>query len=134
MANWILKTEPGDYSFSDLEQDGETIWDGVGNNLALQHMRKVRRGDLAMIYHTGKERAVVGTARVTSDPYPDPERDDARLVVFDLEPDRRLSEPVTLAAIKADPAFADLDLVRIPRLSVLPVPAAMWKKILAMGG
>jgi predicted RNA-binding protein with PUA-like domain len=131
---WLLKTEPADYGFGDLERDRRTIWDGVGNNLALKHMREVRKGDRAIVYHTGKERAAVGLARVVSDPYPDPRGDDPKRVVFDLAPDRRLSRPVTLAAIKADPAFAGFDLVRISRLSVMPVPRAIWDRLLAAGG
>jgi predicted RNA-binding protein with PUA-like domain len=130
---WLLKTEPGDYAYDDLERDRRTVWDGVGNNLALQHMRAVRKGDRAIVYHTGKERAAVGLARVASDPYPDPRGDDPARVVFDLTPDRRLPRPVTLAAIKAEPAFAGFDLVRISRLSVMPVPSALWDRLLAMG-
>lgn len=134
MANWLLKTEPTGYSWGDLERDGGTSWDGVKNNAALKHMRQMRTGDRAFIYHTGKEKALVGVARVTSDPYPDPELDDPKLVVFDLEPERRLERPVTLAEVKADPAFAEFALVRLPRLSVMPVPPALWKRLLAMAG
>lgn len=134
MANWLLKTEPGDYSFEDLERDGSTVWDGVRNNFALKFLREVSRGDRALVYHTGNERAVVGIARVASDPYPDPEAEDDRFMVFDLEPDRRLPRPVPLADVKADPAFADFHLVRISRLSVMPVPAPLWKRLLRMGG
>jgi predicted RNA-binding protein with PUA-like domain len=133
MAYWLLKSEPNDYSFADLERDGGTEWDGVKNNLALKHMRGVQAGDRALIYHTGKEKAVVGIATITSGPYPDPESEDERLVVFDIEPERRLKSPVTLATIKADPAFAEWELVRMPRLSVMPVAAALWKRILKMG-
>lgn len=134
MANWLLKTEPTGYSWGDLERDGGTSWDGVKNNAALKHMRQMRTGDRAFIYHTGKEKALVGVARVTSDPYPDPELDDPKLVVFDLEPERPLARPVKLADVKADPAFADFALVRLPRLSVMPVPPALWKRLLAMAG
>ncbi len=130
---WLLKTEPGDYSFDDLERDRRTTWDGVANNLALKHMREVRKGDRALVYHTGKEKSVVGVARIASDPYPDPDADNPRIVVFDLEPDARLGRPVPLAEIKADPRFADFALVRISRLSVMPVPAALWKRLLSMG-
>ena len=134
MANWLLKTEPSDYSWADLERDGSTVWDGVGNNLALKHMRQVATGDRAFVYHTGKERCVVGIARVTSDPYPDPKQDEDRLVVFDIEPVERLAEPVELKAVKADDFFDDFALTRNPRLSVMPVSAAQWKRIVAMGG
>ena len=131
---WLLKTEPSDYSFDDLERDRRTVWDGVANPTALRHLRAMRKGDRALIYHTGGERAAVGTASAVSDPYPDPRGDDPRLVVVDLEAGERLPRPVTLAAIKADPAFAGWDLVRLPRLSVMPVPPALWRRILAMGG
>lgn len=129
---WLLKSEPDDYSYDELEREGGTVWDGVGNNLALIHMREVKPGDLALIYHTGKERAAVGVARVTSEPYPDPERDDPKRVVFDLEPEARLARPVTLAEIKADPVFAGWELVGNPRLSVMPVPEKLWRRLLAL--
>ncbi len=133
MGYWLLKTEPGDYAYSDLERDGGTVWDGVRNNLALKHMRQVRSGDRALFYHTGKDKAVVGVARVASDPYPDPGGDDERFVVFDLRPERPLARPVTLAEIKADSRFRDFALVRMSRLSVMPVPAPLWQRILKLG-
>ena len=131
MAYWLLKTEPSDYAYADLEADQETLWDGVGNNLALKHLRQIRRGDEALIYHTGKERMVVGIAEVTSDPFPDPERDNPRLVVVEVKPRRKLAKPIPLAEIKADPALKDFDLVRLPRLSVMPVNEAVWNRLLS---
>jgi hypothetical protein len=131
---WILKTEPTTYSFADLERDGRTVWDGVRNNLALRHIGEMRQGDQAMVYHTGGEKAIVGLARIASSPYADPKANDERLVVVDLEPARRLPRPVSLAEIKADAAFRDLPLVRMPRLSVMPVDATRWKRLLAMAG
>lgn len=131
MAYWLLKTEPSDYAYADLEADRVTLWDGVGNNLALKHLRQVRRGDQALIYHTGKERMVVGVAEVTSDPFPDPERDDPRLVVVEVKPKRKLTEPIRLAEVKSDPELQDFDLVRLPRLSVMPVAEAVWKRLLS---
>lgn len=131
MAYWLLKTEPSDYAYADLERDQGTPWDGVSNNLALKHLRQIRRGDQALIYHTGKERRAVGIAEVTSDPFPDPERDDPRLVVVELKPGRRLTEPIRLADIKSDPTLKDFDLVRLPRLSVMPVPEAVWNRLLS---
>jgi len=134
MANcWILKSEPSTYSFGDLLRDQTTTWDGIRNPAALLHLRAVRQGDPVMIYHSGTERAVVGLATVASDPYPDPTADDARRVVVKLSADRALPRPVPLAAIKADPAFADLGLVRISRLSVMPVSPAQWRRLLAIG-
>ena len=133
MARWLIKSEPGDYSYADLERDGGTCWDGIKNAAALIHLRKVKAGDELFVYHTGKERQVVGVARATSAAYPDPKQDDERWAVVDIEPVARLANPVTLAAIKADDAFADFDLVRIGRLSAMPVPAKLWSRILKMG-
>jgi predicted RNA-binding protein with PUA-like domain len=134
MNYWLLKTEPEAYSFDDLQRDGATVWDGVSNNAALLHLRTMQPGDQALIYHTGSERRAVGLAEVTSAPYPDPRQNDPKLVVVDIRPLRPLPQPVTLAAIKADPAFADFALVRQGRLSVVPVPPALWQRLLALAG
>jgi predicted RNA-binding protein with PUA-like domain len=131
---WLLKTEPDNYSYADLERDGATIWDGVANNTALMHIRTMQPGDLALIYHTGDERQAVGLAEITSAPYADPQLGDPKLVVVDLRPLRRLPQPVTLTAVKADPEFADFALVRQGRLSVVPVTPAQWAKLLGMAG
>ena len=133
-SHWILKTEPSAYSFSRLQSEGRAVWDGVTNPLALEHLREMAVGDEVLIYHTGDEKAAVGLARVVRAAYPDPKAGDPRLVVVDVEAGRPLPKPVPLAAVKADPAFADLALVRMGRLSVVPVPAAQWKRLLAMGG
>jgi predicted RNA-binding protein with PUA-like domain len=130
---WILKTEPSTYSFDDLRRDGRTRWDGIANAVALKHLRSMRRGDRALVYHTGDEKRMVGLATVASDPYPDPSGDGGATVV-DLEAGEPLTRPVTLAEVKADPAFADLALVRMSRLSVVPVPEAQWKRLLGMAG
>lgn len=132
MALWLLKTEPEEYSFSDLEQAGRDVWDGVKNPTALRNLRAMAPGDLAFIYHTGQERAVVGVAEVVSYPYPDPRADDPRYVVVDVRARERLPRPVTLAEIKRDPAFAGWELVRLPRLSVLPVSEAHWQRIISL--
>ena len=129
---WLLKSEPGTYSFADLERDGHTRWDGISNNLALKHLRSARRGEQALIYHTGDERAVVGTAEITSDAYPDPKQKDPRLVVVDLKAGRRLPRPVPLNEIKQQTALKDFALVRMPRLSVMPVNDAQWKLIMEL--
>jgi predicted RNA-binding protein with PUA-like domain len=129
MARWLLKTEPDCYPWEQLVKDKKTSWDGVGNALALKHIRTMKKGDLALIYHTGDEKAAVGVAEVVSNPYPDPKEADEKLVVVDLKPKRKLPNPVTLADIKADPAFAGWDLLRIGRLSVVPVPDPMWSRI-----
>ena len=130
MAAWTLKTEPADYSLDDLERDGTTVWDGVGNNAALKHMRSAARGERAFVYHTGKERAVVGVASIASDPYADP--GDPSRVVFDVRFERRLKRPVTLAGIKDDPALAEWALVRQGRLSVVPTPPEVWERVVGM--
>ena len=131
---WLLKTEPDVYSFADLVRDASTRWDGVSNNAALKHMRAMRPGDLALIYHTGDERRAVGLAEITSAPYADPQASDVKLVVVDVRALRPLPLPVTLAAVKADPFFAGFALVREPRLSVLPVSPEQWRRLLEMAG
>lgn len=130
---WILKSEPSEYSFDDLVRDGRTRWDGIRNALALKHLRSMATGDEILFYHTGGVRAAVGIARVLKAPYADPDGDGTRDVVVDIGPVRALARPVTLAAIKQDPAFRDLALVRMGRLSVVPVTPAQWKRLLAMG-
>lgn len=134
MNRWILKTDSDVYPFDQLERERQAVWDGVSNAVALKHIRSMAPGDPLLIYHSGATKEIVGLARVTSNPYPDPKQKDPKLVVVDIEVDRRLPRTVSLAAIKADPAFADLALVRQPRLSVIPVPELQWKKLLSMAG
>jgi predicted RNA-binding protein with PUA-like domain len=135
MANrWLLKTEPGEYSFDDLVRDRTTVWDGVRNPLALRYLRAIRKRDELLIYHTGTVRAVMGVARAATDPYLDPVQQDPKLVVVDVVPVRRLPQPVSLEAMKAERAFRGFELVRLPRLSVMPVPVAFWSLILRMAG
>lgn len=134
MAHWLLKTEPGDYSFADLMRDQRTVWTGVSNPVALKNISQMRDGDLAFVYHTGDEKQIVGIAEIASDPYPDPKGKDERLVVVDLKARRSLETPVTLAQVKADARFKEFALVRISRLSVMPVTVALWKALLAMAG
>ena len=129
MAYWLLKTEPSTYSWADLEREKKATWDGVANATALIHLRAMKKGDLALIYHTGDERQAVGVAEIASAPYPDPKENDPKLAVVDLKPKKKLAQPVGLEAIKADKTFAGWDLLRIGRLSVVPVPPAMWKRI-----
>jgi predicted RNA-binding protein with PUA-like domain len=131
---WILKTDTDSYPFEQLERERRAVWDGVTNALALKHIRSMAKGDHALIYHSGDEKALVGLARIVSDPYADPNSDDPRIVVVDIEAGKRVPRPVTLAEVKADPAFADLGLVRMSRLSVIPVPADQWKRLLSMTG
>ena len=134
MANWLFKEEPGTYSFADLQRDGSTTWTGVTNALAQKHLRAVKTGDRVFFYHTGDERAVVGVMEVTADPTPDPSDETGKRVAMTVKPVRALNAPVTLAAIKADKAFAAWELVRQARLSVMPVPDDLWAKVEKMGG
>jgi predicted RNA-binding protein with PUA-like domain len=131
---WIVKTEPSTYSFDELERTGKTVWDGVRNNLALKHLREMKPGDRVLVYHTGEEKAVVGIAEVVSPAYPDPKARDPKLSVVELKAAGRLARPVPLAEIKKDRAFADLALVRIGRLSVLPASADQFRRLLKLGG
>ena len=134
MAFWLLKTEPSEYSYDDLEQEGQTRWDGVTNPVALKHLRAMRPGDEAVIYHTGDERQAVGLATIISEPYPDPDAPEnatGKLVVVDVAPRQRLAEPVPLARLKTHPAFASSPLVRIGRLSVVPLTAEQYRIIVS---
>jgi predicted RNA-binding protein with PUA-like domain len=130
---WLLKTEPTEYSYDDLEREKRGRWDGVKNPVALRNLRAMKRGDRVLVYHTGGERAVVGTAEVAVAAYPDPKAKDDRLVVVDVEPRGRLARPVTLAEIKAMAEFAESPLVRQGRLSVVPITAEQWKAVEAKG-
>jgi len=128
---WLFKQEPASYNFADLERDGRTVWDGVSNALARQHLRQVRVGDRVLFYHTGKEKAVVGEMRVAAGPRPpagDPPGD-AQAVVVEVVPVRRLDSPVSLTRIKGDALLRDCDLVRLPRLSVLPLTEPQWQRV-----
>ena len=130
MAYWLFKQEPSSYSYSQLERDGKTVWDGVANNLALKHLRSVRKGDKVLFYHTGDEKQIVGMMEAASDPYSDPRN--KSLTVVDVRPAGRLAKPVTLEAIKGDSEFGEWELVRISRLSVMPVPVRLWDRIIKM--
>ncbi len=129
MAQWLVKEEPDHYGYEQLERDRKTVWAGVRNALAQKHLRAIRRGDRLFYYHTGKEKAVVAIAKAASDAYPDPDDGNGMAFVVDVVPERRLRRPVTLAEIKADPAFSSFPLVRLPRLSVMPVTDAEWTRV-----
>jgi len=129
MARWLVKEEPDHYSFDQLARDGKTVWAGVRNPLAQKHLRSIRRGDRIFYYHTGKEKSVVATAKAGGDAYPDPSDASGRSFVVDVIPDRKLARPVTLAEIKADKSFASFPLVRMARLSVMPVTDDEWERI-----
>lgn len=131
MANyWLGKQEPGSYNISSLEKDKKTVWDDVHNNLALKHMRQMKKGDLAFFYHTGDERQIVGIMEIASDPYPNPKEKNPRFIVVDVKFKKRLGRPVTLDEIKENKKFAEWDLLRISRLSVMPVPPKIWDEII----
>ncbi len=132
-ASWLLKTEPKTYSFDRLLQEQRTTWDGVRNNLALQHLRAMKAGDRLLIYHSGADKAVVGTGKVLKAAYQDPSQDDPRVVVVDIAAEARLPTPVSLAALKAEPELKEFPLIRMSRLSVMPVPPEVWKRIIVLG-
>jgi predicted RNA-binding protein with PUA-like domain len=127
--NWLFKEEPTHYSFDDFVKDRKTTWSGVKNPLAQKHLHAVKKGDRIFYYHTGDEKAVVGTAKALGDAYADPDDDSGKLAVVDIAPVKKLARAVTLAAIKADAAFKEFPLVRISRLSVMPVTDAEWDRI-----
>jgi len=129
---FLVKEEPEHYSFDAFVTDGGTRWSGVRNPLAQKHLRSIQKGDEVFYYHTGKEKAVVGIAKATGNAYPDPADKTGKAFVVDLKPVRKLPRPVTLAEIKADKRFADFALVRMSRLSVMPVTDQQAKWILAM--
>lgn len=121
MTAWLLKTEPGDYSYDDLERDGTTHWDGVTNATAQMNMRSMQVGDAIVIYHSQSDKAAIGLGRVVRAPYPDPTDEKGKRVWVDVGAERRLARPVTLGELKADPVFATSPLVRQSRLSVVPL-------------
>ena len=130
--NWLFKEEPTHYSYDDLVRDGKTSWSGVRNAVAQKHLRGVKKGDRIFYYHTGDEKAVVAVARAATDAYPDPQDEDGKLYAVDVAPVEKLPRPVTLKAIKAEAALQEMPLVRIGRLSVMPVSEKEWEKILKM--
>ena len=129
---WLVKEEPENYSFAKFVEDGTTVWAGVRNPVAQKNLQRMKKGDEVFFYHTGKEKAVIGTATVSKEAYPDPKDKSGKLVVVELKAGRALKRPVTLAEIKADKRFASMPLVRIARLSVQPVSDQEWDQIETM--
>ena len=132
---WLAKQEPSGprgYNILKLKEDKKTIWDGVHNNLALKHIRNMKKGDLVFFYHTGDERQVVGIMSVTSNPYPNPEEDNERFVVVDVKFKSLLAKSVGLDEIKKQKGLKNWELLRISRLSVMPVPKPIWDLIIKM--
>jgi predicted RNA-binding protein with PUA-like domain len=129
---WLVKEEPDHYGYDQLERDRKTTWSGVRNPLAQKHLRSIRKGDRIFYYHTGKEKAVVATAKAVTDAFPDPADASGKLYAVDIVPEQKLPRAVTLAEIKADAAFQSFPLVRMSRLSVMPVTDAEWARIDSM--
>ena len=129
---WLFKEEPSHYSYDALERDGKTSWTGVKNPLAQKHLRSVKKGDRIFFYHTGDEKAVVGIAKAADAAYPDPADKAGKLYAVDVLPVKKLKTPVTLASIKADKFFESFALVRMSRLSVMPVDDEQWERIVKM--
>ena len=130
---WLAKQEPDGprgYSFETLKKDKQTVWDGVHNNLALKHMREMKYGDLVLFYHTGDERQAVGIMEIVSEPYPNPKEDNKRFIVVDVKYKKSLKRSVTLDEMKKQKKFQQWELIRISRLSVMPVPKHIWDTII----
>jgi predicted RNA-binding protein with PUA-like domain len=134
MAHFLFKTEPSTFSFADLVRDRATVWDGVSNAAALLHLKTIRKGDTIAVYHTGSEKQVVGLATADSDAFADPKLNDPKRLVVRLKAGKALATPVTLADFRADPVLAKTELVRFTRLSILPLTAAQWARLLKLGG
>jgi predicted RNA-binding protein with PUA-like domain len=132
--SWLVKSEPAKYAFSDLQRDGRTVWDGVRNNTAALHLRAMKIGDQALYYHSVEGLAVVGIAEVVRESFLDPSDPAGRFVAVELAPVRPLPGPVTLAQMKANPALANMAMLKLFRLSVSPVTAEEWAEILRMSG
>jgi predicted RNA-binding protein with PUA-like domain len=132
MSYWLFKSDPVLYGYSELERDKQTVWDGVSNPLALKHLRSCKKGDQVFIYHSGAEKAIVGIAEITREAYPDPKKKDEKLSVLEIKALKRVPRAITLSEIKAQKDFADFALVRMSRLSVMPVSEKQWQKILNM--
>jgi predicted RNA-binding protein with PUA-like domain len=132
--NWLFKEEPTHYAFDALVKDKTTVWSGVKNPVAQKHLHAVRKGDRIFYYHTGDQKSVVGIAKALGDAYPDPNDPSGKQAVVDVAPVRKLPRPVTLKEVKADARFKDFPLVRISRLSVMPVTDVEWERIEKMAG
>lgn len=130
--HWLCKQEPTTYNLETLQKEKTTVWDGVRNNLALKHIGQMKKGDLALFYHSGDQKQVVGVMEIASDPYPDKKEKDKRYVVVDVKFKKRLARPVTLAEIKGNKTFKNWELVRISRLSVMPASAEIWAEIMRL--
>jgi len=131
-SHWLVKSEPGAYSFADLQRDGRTVWDGVRNNAAALHLKAMAEGDDVLFYHSQDGKEIVGVAKVLRTAFPDASDPTGRFVAVELAPVRKLNKPVTLAEMKAEPALADMSMLRQSRLSVSPVGETEWAAIMRM--
>ncbi len=134
MAYWLIKSEPFKYSWEQFEKDKQTFWDGVRNYAARNHLRSMKKGDLAFFYHSNEGTEIVGIAKVVKEAYQDPTTNEAAWVVVDFKPHKKLKKPVSLAQIKADKRLANMALVRLGRLSVQPVTDQEWEIVMEMAG
>lgn len=134
MAHWLVKSEPAKYAYADLVRDGRTVWDGVRNNTAALHLKAMKVGDEAFYYHSQEGLEIVAIAKVVKEAFIDPSDPAGRFVAVELAPDRELKKPVSLAQLKANPALADMAMLRLFRLSVSPVRDEEWAEILKMAG
>ena len=132
MNYWLLKEEPKNYSFDILEREKNTTWDGIKNNLALKYIKQIKKGDELFIYHSGMEKLIIGIAKATSKPYPDPNQNNEKLLVFNIKVKKRLKRTISLKEIKSNNIFKDFELVRLPRLSVMPVSQKYWNYIIKL--
>jgi predicted RNA-binding protein with PUA-like domain len=132
---WLAKQEPNGprgYNFLTLQKEKTTVWDGVHNNLALKHMRNMKKDDQIIYYHTGDERQAVGIMSVITNPYPNPEEDNDRFVAVNVKFKKKFQKPVSLEQMKKEKSFKNWELLRIGRLSIMPVPKSIWDKIIKM--
>lgn len=134
MAYWLIKSEPFKYSWDQLQKDKETFWDGVRNYAARNNLKAMKKGDEAFFYHSNEGVEIVGIAKVVKEAYQDPTTDDERWVAVNFAPKKKLKKPITLAQIKAEPKLANMDLVRLGRLSVQTVKPEEWELVLKMAG
>src|SRR5690606_4237034 len=132
VQKWAFLADPDTYGWTELVRDGKAVWDGISNARAQNHLRTTRPGDLALIYHTAPDKAIVGIARVTTEPYPDPSADGR--VVVDVEPLKALARPLSLAELKADEVLRDMSFVRMPRVAVQRVSDEEWQRVLKLSG
>lgn len=129
---WVLLADPEDYGWNELVREHNAVWDGIKNARAQENLKKSRLGDIVLIYHTAPDKAIIGTARVTKEAYPDPKREGA--VVIDIEPISALNRPLPLAELKADAVLSQMSFVKMPRVAVQPVTTEQWDRVMQLSG